>query len=57
MWFQNARAKFRRGQGDGGKDNTTEGGDNSPNAEGHNSNDEMMSDNDSNELDRSVKFS
>ena len=52
MWFQNARAKFRRGQGDGGKDNTTEGGDNSPNADGHNSNDEIMSDNDSNELDR-----
>ena len=52
VWFQNARAKFRRGQGDGTKDNGNEEGDNSPNPEGNNSNDEMMSDNESNELDR-----
>lgn len=52
VWFQNARAKFRRGQGDGTKDNGNEEGDNSPNPEGNNSNDEMMSDNESNELER-----
>lgn len=42
MWFQNARAKFRRGLGSK-EGSVNEGGDNSPNAGGNNS-DELPSD-------------
>lgn len=45
VWFQNARAKFRRGVG--GKDGLTETGENSPSAEDQNSNDEMISESES----------
>ncbi|XP_067940698.1 LIM/homeobox protein Lhx9-like [Watersipora subatra] len=49
VWFQNARAKFRRGQGEGGKEGT-DGGDNI-NDDENNSNEDILSDAESHDLD------